>query len=334
MLAMMGRQVTQLVRLVDDLLDVSRITRGTLQLRHERVTLAHVVQGAVEAANAGIAAQGHQLVVTLPEEPVYLNADPTRVSQVFLNLLTNATKYTPPGGTIALRAVLAGDEVSVHVTDTGIGFDPALADRIFEMFVQVDESRELAQGGLGIGLTLVRQLVEMHRGRVSARSDGRGRGSEFVVRLPLMSAPETAPADRQPASHTPDATTPSRILIADDNADAAASLALLLQRDGHEVRTAHDGEEALQVASIFEPDVVLLDIGMPRMNGYETAKRLRAMPCGRTVLVAALTGWGQPQDQERSRAAGIDRHFCKPVEPAQLRELLQTHVRGAHGAGA
>lgn len=327
-LGMMERQVAQLVRLVDDLLDVSRITRGKLQLRLERVTLAHVVQAAVEGAGAAIAKQGHRLTVTLPEEPVSLQADAARMSQVFLNLLNNAAKYTPAGGDVELRAEMRGDQVEIEVSDTGIGFDPDSAERLFEMFVQSEESRELAQGGLGIGLTLVRELVEAHQGSVSAHSEGRGRGSRFRITLPRLADTDAA----EPVPPPPDTARPAprRILIADDNVDAAASLALLLQRDGHDVRTAHDGEEALAVAAAFHPQVALLDIGMPRLNGYDTARRLRQLPSGAGMLVIALTGWGQPHDHERSgrhrpalqqaaRAGPADAHPRRPLAGRRLR---------------
>ena len=321
-LPIMDRQVTQLVRLVDDLLDVSRITRGKLTLRLERVELARVLDGAVEAATASIAAQEHHIDVRLPETPVFLKADPTRLSQVFQNLLNNAAKYTPRGGHIQVQVEVDDGRVNVRVVDSGIGFSPDAAESIFDMFVQAEESKEFAQGGLGIGLTLVRQLVIMHDGTITARSDGPGRGSEFEVTLPLAAA--DADADTPgPAAGSDHATPHRRILIADDNADAAATLALLLERDGHSVRTAPDGEEALTVATAFQPDVVLLDIGMPKLNGYEVARGLRRLPFGSSILIAAVTGWGQPQDHERSRAAGIDRHFRKPVAPADLRRLLR-----------
>ena len=321
-LPIMERQVTQLVRLVDDLLDVSRITRGKLTLRLETVELRTIVEGAVEAAMPTIVAYGHRVEVRLPDASVLLHADPTRLSQVFQNLLNNAAKYTPRGGHIDVRAERRGEHVSVRVADNGIGFSPEAARNMFDMFVQAEESKEFAQGGLGIGLTLVRQLVIMHDGTITARSEGKGRGSEFEIVLPVivesaaMSAGETADAeDHRPAQR--------RILIADDNADAAATLALLLEGDGHSVRTAPDGMEALSVATTFQPDVVLLDIGMPKLNGYEVAKGLRQLPFGPSILIAAVTGWGQPQDHERSRAAGIDRHFRKPVAPADLRRLLR-----------
>jgi PAS domain S-box-containing protein len=329
--SIMGRQLAQLVRLVDDLLEFSRITRGKLQLRLERATLSQAVQAAVEAATVAISAKGQRLTVAIPEEPVYLHADPTRLAQVFLNLLNNAAKYTQQGGEIALRASVDAGRVVILVTDNGIGFSPEAADRIFEMFVQADESRDLAQGGLGIGLTLVRQLVEMHHGQVSARSDGAGRGSEFRISLPVMDALEVQAADH--SAPPPQEGPARRVLIADDNTDAAMSLALLLEQAGHEVRTVHDGESALTMASTFQPDLVLLDIGMPRLNGYETAKRMRELPFGSTMLIAAVTGWGQPQDHERSRAAGIDLHFRKPLEHAQLEQLLRDRPR-SHPASA
>ena len=316
----MARQVTQLVRLVDDLLDVSRITRGKLNLRLERVELAPVIEAAIEATSAAISALGHQVDVSLPDKPVFLYADATRLSQVFQNLLHNAAKYTPNGGRIQVRAAADDGRVAIHVIDNGIGFRPDAAEFIFEMFVQAEESKELAQGGLGIGLTLVRQLVIMHNGTVAARSAGKGRGSEFVVTLPV--APAESDTESKAVEAVEDGGTRRRILVADDNADATATLAMLLERDGHTVQTAADGVEALAAARTFRPDVVLLDIGMPRMNGYELAGELRQL-FGDSILIAAVTGWGQPQDHERSRAVGIDRHFRKPVAPADLRRLMR-----------
>jgi PAS domain S-box-containing protein len=321
-LPIMERQVTQLVRLVDDLLDVSRITRGKLNLQLEPVDLAKVIDGAIEATHASVAAQAHQVEVRMPDAPVILYGDATRLSQVFQNLLNNAAKYTPRGGHIQIHAETRDDRVNVRVVDNGIGFTPDDADRIFDMFVQAEESKEFAQGGLGIGLTLVRQLVLMHDGTITARSEGKGRGSEFDITLPLVvDANEAQALDLHERDER--GTPQRRILIADDNEDAAATLALLLERDGHAVRTAPDGVQALTVAAAFQPEVVLLDIGMPRLNGYDVARSLRRLPFGSSILIAAVTGWGQPRDHERSRAAGIDRHFRKPVAPADLRRLLR-----------
>ncbi len=312
---MMERQLRQMVRLIDDLLDVSRITRGKLQLRRERVELASVVQSAVEGSRPLIDASAHRLAVALPPEPVWLDADPTRLAQVFANLLTNAAKYTDRGGDIRLTAEVASGgcqppgEVVVSVRDSGIGIAPDHLPRLFEMFNQAAPALERSQGGLGIGLTLVKRLVELHGGTVQARSEGLGRGSEFVVRPPHR----------------------RRILVADDNRDAADSLALMLRLAGHEVHAVHDGQEAVEAAAWFRPDVAVLDIGMPRLNGYEACRRIREQPGGRGLVMVALTGWGQEEDKRRAIQAGFDHHLTKPVAPADLEELLRP-PRAAEGA--
>jgi signal transduction histidine kinase/CheY-like chemotaxis protein len=316
------RQVQQLVRLVDDLLDVSRITLDKLELRKERVTLATVVQAAVEASRPLIEQCRHELTVTLPPEPVELDADLTRLAQVFLNLLNNAAKYTEPGGRIRLAAEREGAEVVVKVSDSGMGIAVEMLPRVFDMFTQSDRSLDRSQGGLGIGLTLVKRLVQMHGGSVEARSEGPGKGSEFVVRLPVAVATETGAQpeirDGEPLAPGPG----HRILIVDDNEDAAEMLAELLELTGNDLRKARDGVEAVEVASAFRPDVVLLDIGLPKMNGYEVAQKIREQPWGRDMVLVALTGWGQEEDRRRSREAGFDHHLVKPVEPEALLELL------------
>jgi signal transduction histidine kinase/ActR/RegA family two-component response regulator len=316
---MMERQVQQMVHLIDDLLDISRITRGKVELRKERVELAAVIQDALEACRPLIEAGGHELTVSLPPEPVTLEADPTRLAQVFSNLLNNAAKYTPPGGSIRLTAERQGDEIAVKIRDTGIGIPADMLPRIFEMFTQVDRSLERSQGGLGIGLSLVRGLVELHGGSVEAHSEGPGRGSEFLVRLsihPPARATHAAQGDSQQA-----AAPRHRILVVDDNRDAADSLALLLTLQGSEVRTAYDGLEAIEAAAAFDPDVVLSDLGMPRMNGYEAAQKIREQCSGKVVLVA-MTGWGQEEDKRKSSEAGFDFHLVKPVDLDDLEELL------------
>ena len=276
--AMMERQLKQMVRLVDDLLDVSRITTGKLELRKERVDLASVVRDAVEASRPLIDRQGHELTVTLPPGPVLLDADPTRLAQVFLNLLNNAAKYSEPGGHIRLSAGRDGDEVVVSVRDTGIGIPAADLPHVFEVFVQVDTAWKRVQGGLGIGLSLVKEFVELHGGRVEAHSDGPGKGSEFVVRLPSAAA---AAADEPPTAAAEKSRGPQRrILVVDDNRDAAESLAMMLGIMGHEVRTAHGGEAGVAAAAEFRPEVVLMDLGMPKVDGYEAARRIRAEPWG------------------------------------------------------
>jgi PAS domain S-box-containing protein len=316
------RQVRQMTRLVDDLLDVARITRAKIALRRERVALAAVVHGAVEAARPSIEASGHELQVSLPDAPVWLDADPTRLTQVLLNLLNNAAKYTPRGGRIEVEASADGHHALVNVRDTGIGIAPEHVGKLFEMFSQVVPALERSQGGLGIGLALARGLVELHGGTIEARSRGPGHGSEFVVRLPVAEAPAGAMANAVPAG--PKAA-PLRVLVVDDNVDAADSLAVMLELHGHAVAVAHGGPAALEVAGRFAPDVVLLDIGMPGMNGYEVAERLRRDEAGggRRLLLVALTGWGADEDKRRAMAAGFDHHLTKPVDPAGLDAVLE-----------
>jgi PAS domain S-box-containing protein len=318
---MMERQLQQMVRLIDDLLDVSRITRGKLQLRSQQVSLASVVRSAVEGSRPLIEAFGHALGVTLPPEPVWLDADPTRLAQVFGNLLTNAAKYTDPGGHIGLTAERHGGEVVVLVRDTGVGIAPEHLPRLFEMFSQVDSALERSQGGLGIGLSLVKGLVEMHGGKVEARSEGPGKGSEFIVRLPVSGAgpeQESGSAGEREARSAPG----RRILVAEDNRDTADSLAAVLRLAGHEVHVTQDGLEAVKAAGWFRPDVALLDIGMPRLNGYEAARRIREQPGGKLVTLVAITGWGQEEDKRQAAEAGFDRHLTKPVDPRALEQIL------------
>ncbi len=318
------RQLRQMTRLVDDLLDVSRVSRGKIELRKERVELSAVVSSALEASRPLIDKRGQELTVALPPEPVYLDADPMRLAQVLLNLLNNAAKYTEPGGRIALRAGLGGGHITVRVTDTGAGIPPEMLSHIFEMFTQVDRTLDRSQGGLGIGLTLVRTLVEMHGGTVEAHSEGPGRGSEFVLRLPQLKDEGQRAKDEGEASVGPSSLVlhPSRrILVVDDNRDAAESLSVLLRLLGNEVRTAHDGVEAVASATEFRPDVVLLDIGLPKLNGYEAARRIREQQ-GDAVVLIALTGWGQDEDRRRSSEAGFNHHMTKPVEFEELQRLL------------
>jgi PAS domain S-box-containing protein len=320
--AMMERQLGQLVHLIDDLLDVSRITRGKLALRWERIDLASVVQNAIEGSRPLIEASAHRLAVTLPPVPVWLDADPTRLAQVFANLLTNAAKYTERGGHIWLTAGRHGGEVIVSVKDTGIGIAADHLPRVFEMFSQAETALERSQGGLGIGLSLVRGLVEMHGGTVEARSEGLRRGSEFVVRLPVRNEAH-GQETREPVGGEKGTSRPRRrILVADDNRDAADSLALLLRLAGHEVHAVHDGQEALEAVGWFRPDVALLDIGMPKLNGYEVARRIRGHAAGQQMVLVAITGWGQEEDKRRAAEAGFDHHLTKPVDPAALERLL------------
>jgi PAS domain S-box-containing protein len=319
--SMMDQALNQMVRLVDDLLDASRITTGKLQLRKERVELAAVVQSVVDTSRQMIDEQGHKLTVNLPAAPILLDADPTRLAQVFSNLLNNATKYSEAGGQIALSAETAGDQVIVRVTDKGIGIPAGHLGRIFEIFAQVDTALERSQGGLGIGLSLAKGVVEMHGGTVEARSDGLGMGSEFIVRLPITGAerrPEAAPDGDSKAS----AAAKRRILIVDDNPLGSKSTAMVLRKVGHEVATARDGIEGMENARSFRPDVILLDIALPRLNGFDTARRIRAQPWGKNIYLIAVTGYGQDEDRRRSREAGFDYHMVKPVDFSELKKVL------------
>jgi PAS domain S-box-containing protein len=319
--SMMERQLTQIIRLVDDLLDVNRISRGTFMLRIERANLADIVHHALETCAPPIEEKQHRVTVSLPPVPVYVDADSARLSQAICNLLVNAAKYTPNGGHIEVEMHRAGGDAVISIKDTGVGIPAELLGDVFEMFTQVDRSLETSQGGLGIGLSIVRRLVEMHRGSVEARSAGIGKGSEFIVRIPVAvvqaedferinSAAPAAPASGR------------RILIADDNEDAVESLALMLNMMGNETRTAPDGLAALQAGESFAPELVLLDIGMPKLNGYDAARRIRALPWGTRVVLVALTGRSQDEDRRRSHEAGFDFHLVKPVEPAALEKLL------------
>jgi PAS domain S-box-containing protein len=317
---MMERQVQQMVRLVDDLLDVSRINRNKLELRKEWVELAGVVRSAVETSRPLIEAAAHELTVSLPREPVLLDADPVRLAQAFSNLLNNAAKYSERGGHIWLTAEHLGSEIMVRVRDTGIGVPADKLPHIFEMFVQVDRSLERSQGGLGIGLTLVQRLVQMHGGSVEARSDGPGKGSEFVVRLPVVSVPK--PQDSQGSGEAAGQQVRHRILVVDDNRDSADSLAMMLKLLGHEVATAHDGLQAVEMVGAFQPNVALLDLGMPKLNGYDAARRIRDKWGKNDLVLIALTGWGQEEDRRRTREAGFNHHLVKPVDLDALQKLI------------
>ena len=319
--AMMERQVGHMVRLIDDLLDLSRISQGKLELKRERVELSVVVQNAVEASHPLIKQMGHELSLAMPSAPIYLDGDMTRLAQVVSNLLNNAAKYTDRGGRIRLSAERTESDAVLTVVDNGVGIPAHMLSKVFEMFTQVDHSLERSKGGLGIGLSLVQRLVELHGGSVQASSDGDGRGSTFVVRLPVI---RSLAGDRRAEDEGEPVRPQSRlrILVVDDNQDAAISLALLLRIMGNETETAFDGLEALEVAAVFRPDVALLDIGMPKVNGYEVCRRIRQQAWGEGMVVFALTGWGQEEDQRRSLAAGFDAHLVKPVLPADLEKLL------------
>jgi signal transduction histidine kinase/ActR/RegA family two-component response regulator len=323
---MMERQVVQMVRLVDDLLEVSRITRGKIELRPERVDVATVVRSAGETSRPLIAAAGHHLSLELPPEPLLLEGDPVRLAQIFANLLNNAAEYSPAGGRIALTVQSEGAMVAVAVRDTGMGIPVDMLPRVFDLFTQVDLHAGQAQGGLGIGLTLVKTLVEMHGGKVEAHSDGPGRGSEFVVRLPLAAA--GAPAEAPAAARAAAVLAPRRVLVVDDNRDSAESLGMLLQLLGADVRIVHDGRAALEAVGTYRPAIVLLDIGMPGMDGHEVARRIRQQPELEEVTLVALTGWGQEQDRRASRSAGFDYHLVKPADLPAIEALLKSLETG------
>ena len=324
-LAMMERQLQHMARLLDDLLDVSRISRGKIALHRERIDLRDVIEAAVETNRPLIEEMGHAFAVSAPAAPAFLNADPVRFAQILSNLLNNAAKYTPPGGRIALKAEHRGGEVEVSVTDNGIGIPGESLESIFEMFTQIGGASSNTQGGLGIGLSLAKGLVELHGGTIQAYSEGPGRGSDFRVRVPTQLTLHAAAA---PSASTTATQQRLKILVVDDNRDAAASLSMLLELKGHVVRSAYDGENALQLAGEFLPDVVLLDLGMPKMNGYEACRRIRAQPWGEQMTLIAVTGWGQDEDRRKCTAAGFDGHLVKPVDPSTLEELsLHLHSR-------
>jgi PAS domain S-box-containing protein len=320
--SMMERQVDQMVRLVDDLLDMSRISRGKVQLRKEPIELSKVLRSAMEAVRPLVEARGHELTIAMQPDTIFLDADPTRLAQVISNLLNNAAKYTEKGGHIWLTAERHGDETMVSVRDTGIGIAAEHLPHLFEMFSQVAPALERSQGGLGIGLSLVKGLVELHGGKVEALSDGIGKGSEFVIRLPEVDVPMRDQPDGPPVPHARTGGRRYRILIVDDNRDAADSLAMVLSMAGHETRIAYDGLQAVETAADYRPDVVLLDIGLPRLNGYEAARQIRQQSWGKGMILVAVTGWGQEEDKRRASEAGFDHHLTKPVDPAVLESLL------------
>jgi PAS domain S-box-containing protein len=315
------RQVRHLVRLVDDLLDVSRITRGQLELRRQRVELASIVEQALEACRPHLDAAGHELTIATPGTAIVVEGDPVRLVQVVSNLLNNAAKYTPDRGRISLNVQVIGTKVRISITDSGIGIAPEMIEHVFDMFIRADHSLERAHDGLGIGLTLARRLVELHGGTLVANSAGLGHGSEFTLELPL--------APRESAGTTATdglaAAVPSRrVLVVDDNHDSAASLVMLLELAGHEARAAYDGEQAIELAPQYRPEVILLDIGLPKMSGYEVCRAIRAQPTGKDTMIVALTGWGQEDDRQNSRDAGFDAHLVKPADFADVVKLLAT----------
>jgi CheY-like chemotaxis protein len=314
----MERQVMHLVHITDDLLDIARITRNKVELRCERLDLRAVLHSAIEATRPLVDERRHALIVDFARLPVWTDADFTRLAQVFANLLNNAVKFTPPGGLIRVSATAAEGWAVAAVSDNGIGIDPLLLPGVFEMFTQLQPRSDRTHGGLGIGLTLVRRLVELHGGTVEAHSEGEGRGACFTVRLPLA---RPADSERAPAHAERAAAAGCRILVAEDNHDAAEMMRVMLEVKGHDVRIAHDGVEAVALAESFKPHIAFLDIGMPRMDGYEAARRIRERLQHRVTLVA-LTGWGQDDDRRRSHEAGFDHHLTKPPEPEQLDQLI------------
>jgi PAS domain S-box-containing protein len=317
--AILQRQTGHVVRLVNDLLDVSRIMQGKVELRRETVELAEIVNRAVEIARPLIDGQQHQFVRSLPSEPIWLDADPVRLAQAISNLLANAAKYTELRGTIRLSAETSGEEAVIRVQDNGIGIDAATLPRIFDLFAQAERSIDRSQGGLGLGLTVAKSLIETHGGSISARSEGPGKGSEFAIRMPVVRTPQ-APLPVQPR---PVAAAGRRILIVDDNADAALMLKMLFSKMGkHEIRVAHDGFAALEAVKDFRPELVLLDIGLPGLDGFAVAARLREQPETADVVLAAVTGYGTTEDRQRSREAGFDEHLVKPISFDSIRALL------------
>lgn len=323
-LQILRRQTASLSGLVDDLLDVSRVSRGLVELKQERVMLTTVIDRALESAQVLLEEKQHEVAVNVPPEAVVVVGDGLRLEQVLVNLLTNAAKYTDLGGRIVVSLEHRDDEALLRIRDNGIGLEPDVIEHIFDLFSQAQRGLDRAQGGLGIGLTIVKQLVKLHGGHIEAKSEGVGQGAEFLIRLPM------APAEKEPAPEVrrealiESTAQARRILVVDDNTDAALTLALLLQASGHDTAVAHDGLSALVKAEETDAEIVLLDIGLPGMDGYETAKRLRQSPRTRNVVLAALTGYGQAQDIERARACGFDRHFTKPVDI----EILKAFVNG------
>jgi len=318
------QQVSQISRLLDDLLDLSRITRDRLELRKVRIELRRIIDAAVQISRPVIDEFEHDLTVSIPSEPIDVDADELRLAQVLSNLLNNAAKYTDPGGKICLTAERHENNIIIRIKDTGIGIPPDKLSEIFEMFSQLQRSLEQTRQGLGVGLTLVKRLVEMHAGTIEARSEGLGKGAEFIVRLPIVeerAAEATPPAKN--GVHQPKIS-PLRILIADDHVISNESLARVLQLMGHEIRSAYDGEEAFAAAKQFEPRVALLDIGMPKLNGYDLCRRIREQPWGKSMILVALTGWGGERDRQKGLEAGFNGHLTKPVPPELLEKLIAT----------
>ena len=319
----MERQTKHMVRLIDDLLDVSRITRGKVELRKTEVELSQAVHDAVEATRPLIEGARHDLYVSLPEQPITINADPNRLTQILSNLLNNAAKYTPSGGRVELRAERQGNQVSISICDNGIGIAPQQRDSIFDMFMQARNTMENGHKGLGIGLTLVKSLVEMHGGTITVSSEGVNQGSTFTIIMPEVVI-DAVPSRPHPADGPVIARSgPGRVLIVDDNEDALKTLNMMVRRQGHETHTARDGAEAVEVAQQVRPDIILMDIGMPRMNGYDAAREIRRHPWGERIALVATTGWGQDEDRRRTRDVGFDHHLVKPVDKEKLDEVMR-----------
>jgi signal transduction histidine kinase len=323
--ATIERQLLHLVRITDDLLDVARITQNRVELRRERLDLRTVIEAAIEACRPMIDAQGLILTLEIPPQPLWMVADFTRLAQAFANLLNNAAKYTEPGGQIRVSTDASGGVASVIVADTGLGIEPALLPRIFDMFTQLEAHRQRAQGGLGIGLTLARRLIELHGGTIEAFSEGTGLGSRFTVRLSTAPHANEVSGTSDPAGSA-EGSQPCRVLIAEDNADAAEMMELMLSFKGHDVRVAPDGVEAIAIAAQFQPHIAFVDIGMPRLDGYGAARGIRER-LGPAVVLVAVTGWGQDEDKQRSREAGFDHHITKPPEPDALERLIASCAR-------
>jgi CheY-like chemotaxis protein len=322
------RQVSHLARLIDDLLDVSRLTRGKISLRKELLSLSPIVGSALEAVRSLVEERKHELSVSI-SGTLRIEADPLRIEQVLVNLLTNAAKYTDSGGRIGLTARHEGADVVIKVWDTGVGISSELRPRIFDLFVQGDRTMARSEGGLGIGLTLVKSLVEMHGGRVSVASEGPGKGSEFTVVLPALGEESREPGTPRTVSLPHVIRRGSRVLVVDDNTDTARGVSKLLKLLGHDVRVAHDGPAAIEAARAHCPDVVLLDIGLPAMDGYEVVRRLRTEECCKHALIVAVSGYGQDEARSRSRAAGFDHHLVKPVDYDALMALFAEPGRGS-----
>jgi len=323
----LGRQLCHMTHLVDDLMEVSRITRGRLELRRHSVELAPVVEAALHSVATLVAESGHRLHVEQWPSAIWLDADATRLGQMIANLLTNAAKYTPAQGAIWLTVERVLDDVLISVRDSGIGIAPEHLARVFDMFSQLEPALSRSQGGLGIGLSLVRGLAELHGGSVSAHSDGVGQGSTFTLRLPLPATPAPAPSPSAASRQLQAGSRDGKVLVIDDSADAAESLALALDILGYDMRTAYDGAAGIALAESFQPQVILLDIGLPRMNGYEVARHLRSQPYGRDVILVAVTGWGQDKDRKMASDAGFDLHLTKPVDFYELDTVLQKMLK-------